>query len=398
MTVLLVAALLIFGTGTFVFADMSASVADWGSKTISVTNAVETGSSAAAVSSFIDVAPSSPYYKAIMFLAENGCINGSGNGYFRPDDYITPAEALTILERLYGDPTLLPENWEEWCSPHYSYPAKWFDPVEVKGMYVDSYVSHDRASSWILSMFRMVQLPKNIYSYPNVSTDTSSDAFWTMLVYGYSTQDTTNTLGYECITRGEFCNLVVWAGGIIGSIPEPHFSPSVAVPVLTRGYDSEYMENLSYLYIQDTLFLIPEEILQVFVDNGYMIKVMSKSAYNEYVYDKFGSAFANTTSGLYIHAADTRQGEVIVNSTSADTILHEIGHFVYFNMLDSLADAESLFKNEDELTGVSGCFKSDYCRRNVKEFFAEAFVAYIKMPGLLKMRAPLTYALIDSLI
>ena len=398
VTALLIIIAIVFGAGAAALTDLRASSAKEDSAETSLIYHDENNGENETGRLFSDVSPINPYYHDIMFLAENGYINGSGNDCFRPDDYITPAEALTILERLYGDPAMLPLQWEEWSSPRYSYQAKWFDPVETRGEYVNTFVSLDSASAWILAILKMPLLPKHIYAYPDAAADTRSEALWSMLIYGNPAPGYMNKPGYELITRGEFCNLAVWAGDIVGVIPEPRFNLPVEMSVVTDGYETEYMASINSLYVQDTLLLVPEVILQSFADNGYTIKVMPRDAYIEYVESKYGPTYANTTSGLYIHAADGRSGEIVVNSTSPETILHEIGHYVFLNMLTAWADVEHLFEDENELAGVSGCFLSDYCTKNVKEFFAESFVAYIKMPELLAERAPLTYSLIDGLV
>ena len=397
-TALLIIIAIVFGTGAAVLTDIKASAANDDNAETSVIDYGEYSGENKDGKLFADVSQINPYYHDIMFLAENGYINGSGNDCFRPDDFITPAEALTILERLYGDPAILPKTWEEWCSPSFSYQAKWFDPVETRGEYVDSFVSLDSASLWILAILKMPLLPRHIYAYPDSAIDTRSEALWSMLIYGNPAPGYMNRPGYERITRGEFCNLVVWAGDIVGVIPEPRFNLPVEMSVVTDGYETEYMASINSLFVQDTLLLVPEAILQSFADNGYAIKVMPRDAYIEYVESRYGPTYANTTSGLYIHAAEGRQGEIVVNSTSPETILHEMGHYVFLNILTEWADVEMLFEDENELAGVSGCFLSDYCKKNVKEFFAESFVAYIKMPELLAERAPLTYSLIDGLV
>ena len=397
VTALSIIIAIVFGIGAAALTDIETTAANAGNaETRQIDNGEYRGESGDG-RIFLDVSPTNPYYHDIMYLADNGYINGSGNDRFRPDDYITPAEALTILERLYGDPAILPKAWEEWCSPLYSYKAKWFDPVETRGEYVDSFVSLDSASSWILAILKMPLLPRHIYAYPDAATDTRSEALWSMLIYGNPAPGYMNKPGYERITRGEFCNLVVWAGDIVGVIPEPHFNLPVEMSVVTDGYETEYMASINSLFVQDTLLLVPEAILQSFVDNGYEIKVMPRDAYIEYVESRYGPTYANSTSGLYIHAADGRQGEIVVNSTSPETILHEMGHYVFLNILTAWSDVERLYEDEYELAGVSGCFMSDYCKKNVKEFFAESFVAYIKMPELLAERAPSTYSLIDGI-
>lgn len=52
--------------------------------------------------SFSDVNSWSWYYEAVMTLASYKVLNGVGNSMFAPDDYITRAEFVTMLVRIYG--------------------------------------------------------------------------------------------------------------------------------------------------------------------------------------------------------------------------------------------------------------------------------------------------------
>ena len=49
---------------------------------------------------FFDIGEDYPYIKEIKYLKEKGIIKGDGNGYFRPDDFITREEVMLVAYRI----------------------------------------------------------------------------------------------------------------------------------------------------------------------------------------------------------------------------------------------------------------------------------------------------------
>lgn len=58
---------------------------------------------------FKDVTNDKWYYESVMYMAENGYINGYPDGTFKPDTNISRAEICTILSNIYGDLTATTE-------------------------------------------------------------------------------------------------------------------------------------------------------------------------------------------------------------------------------------------------------------------------------------------------
>ena len=58
---------------------------------------------------FKDVTNDKWYYESVMYMAENGYINGYPDGTFKPDANISRAEICTILSNIYGDLTATTE-------------------------------------------------------------------------------------------------------------------------------------------------------------------------------------------------------------------------------------------------------------------------------------------------
>ena len=64
---------------------------------------------------FSDLNENEVYYNSVMELVNEGVISGYSDGTFKPDSNILICEALTIIERVFGNPENLPERskWEE---------------------------------------------------------------------------------------------------------------------------------------------------------------------------------------------------------------------------------------------------------------------------------------------
>lgn len=64
---------------------------------------------------FKDVTPGAWYYDYVMTAAEHDWVNGYGNGYFGPNDKITRAQVMTLMNHMLGR-----EADEEYVDAHMS--------------------------------------------------------------------------------------------------------------------------------------------------------------------------------------------------------------------------------------------------------------------------------------
>lgn len=78
---------------------------------------------------FSDIAPSHPNYEAILYLEENGVIEGYEDGTFRPDQLVNRAEALKII--LLGSDIFVPEFQEQEIFPDVIY-GSWYAKYVMK--------------------------------------------------------------------------------------------------------------------------------------------------------------------------------------------------------------------------------------------------------------------------
>lgn len=75
-----------------------------------------TATAFAAAPSFTDVLANYWAYNYIEQAAENGWVNGVGNGKYAPEDKVTGAEFVTMVSRVFYQHTMQdPKAGEPWC-------------------------------------------------------------------------------------------------------------------------------------------------------------------------------------------------------------------------------------------------------------------------------------------
>jgi len=350
-------------------------------------------SAAKEAEAFIDVTSETEYRADIMRLQRSRVVGGNGAGAFGATRLITPAEAITILERTFGNPANLPDAWSGWQNGGEGYSGTWFDASIIYGNYLGRGVSRNLGASMILTLLDIRQLPANLYDIPPELVNSSTGAYTTFIAYGFPPQVTSASELALGMTRAEFCNLVVWASDNLSrTIPAPPVQPIVTV--LIEGVADPYLADVVSLQIQSSLAYLPEGLLRDYARRGYTVEFKSSEIYKRYVSSKHSST--HSSAAIYCHDYGDG-GKIVTSNTNARTIIHEMGHYVQYHASRDSA-IQRLFAIADELAGVAVCSGRDYCRTNYKEFFAEAFYCYITMPDRLALNAPQTYQLIEAIV
>lgn len=96
---------------------------------------------------------------------------------------------------------------------------------------------------------------------------------------------------------------------------------------------------------------------------------------------------------IKVYALD---GEAKTVSNFLDTVVHEIGHNVHYNLrryqFDLDVEWSELYKQSQQTFKADGSgFVSDYARTNKFEDFAETYLAYVRYPEFLKLYNPNKY-------
>ena len=325
---------------------------------------------------FVDVPREHEYYNEIMLLADRGIISGYSDGSFKPDKGISVAEAITITEKVFGNPENLPEweKWEELTETGYMYKTDW--EIDCSSFFN----KYNLATNWelgshlILNSNRALVLSAEVFGKSN-----DYIYFNNVLFRGYET----DRLFYQAMTRGEFCDLVVWAIDYIHNIPDY----KIDFPVKYTYIGAEYSEEDKKIFETSALgsFLrAPEWLLKYYSKNNGSIKIVEESKWDT-INHKESAGYIDYNSYRYI---------IYIRDASPSVALHELGHFIWFE--ENICMSNDIMAEEsDALRKIS---LSSYCETNIEEYFAEAFQCYYLEPYRLKNEAPKTFKFINEIV
>lgn len=336
--------------------------------------------SVGALSPFTDMDEQSSYYESVMELVEDGVVSGYSDNTFRPNNFITIREALIIVEKTFGNTEGLPlwNEWEEFKDNGTIYQTNWnIDCTLFQNDFLGA-VTHEIGSHFILASNHIETIDPIIYGYaPEHPFYFAPEYFNNIKAKGYKSDKHSSSL----MSRGEFCDLVVWAKSNIHNLPTNRVDFPITYSLFS-GKSLSQAEKLSYeSYYLSAFMKAPKWVLNYYARNNGTIKIVQDS---EWTHDPHAAA-------VYSHSGSSPV--IYTRSTDAQSAIHELGHFVYDASNVSFPDA--IFNAEkDKLTIVTW---SDYCKTNKSEYFAEAFWAYCLFPAGVEKHAPQTYAFLNEL-
>jgi len=344
----------------------------------------------AAPSAFADVTAETAYYEAISQLAEEGVIVGSGSGFFEPERIITMAEALTILEKKFGNSDNLPMQWSDW-SDMGCYESALFDAEAVQESYCTAAITYSMAGRIALSIKNMQPLPLNIYTCATsfLDPDENDAMFITCIISGYKTSVTSSEQLHTGMTRSEFCNFVVWTETLERVVPEADNGTGITITIMSEP--DQYSADLKRAKVHSIMKRLPEFLLSDFAAKGYTIEVMSR--------DDYDMAVSNSLIGTMAYYSNRagKGGKIVSTNMLERTFYHEFGHFIHRHT-DYGELISAIFANKAEVQGVELTIDYHYAQLNELEFFAEAFACYFLFPDRLAANAPQTFELVNSII
>ena len=108
------------------------------------------------------------YENSVRKLYEWGVMNGYGDGTFRPYSYMTNAEAITAIERAFGNKDNLPTVWNDWFkeyAPDYKGTLHHYNYETIRNF--RKYASINSAAYFILCINNLEVLPMEAYGVEN---------------------------------------------------------------------------------------------------------------------------------------------------------------------------------------------------------------------------------------
>lgn len=364
-----------------------------------------------AAEGFSDVTKETNHYESIMYLQEKGIITGGKNNEFRPDDKIEVREALTILEKAFGNPDNLPK-WNEWgeMSDNWTdYETDWkVDTAQFLGNYLGG-VRLETASNLLLSVngYEIIN-PTYCGINPEIwgMGDTKNDrraireiSQMNLVLRGYDEKNFEGKEYYTYLTRAEFCDMVAWMDKETNREKE-------------NGNEQGKLEinidkiepPMEYIYVGDklqgddrTIYIsrllsdclnVPEWLRESFIDSGGVLYIMEE--------DEYAAKFPEYKNTQALHVTHPDGKETIYTKFEGYKVaVHEFGHHLHKKSGIKPAFYKELMSKEQD--GLAQITKNDYCKTNIYEYFAEAFVVYVNSPKELAKKAPMTYEAIKDI-
>lgn len=354
---------------------------------------------AEAAQTFSDVKPTDWHYSVIMKMTEDGYLSGYKDGTFRPDQNVTAAEMIVILQRAFRDPSQIPPSSQWKTFPWHT--LEWFPANYFLGKY-SSLVSRNTLCYFLLLAMDKPILVQELYA-PTGLKDPISNSVFTCYRHGYvSGYDDGMFHGADLVTRAQLCAIIYRALYQNPNPSAPQIDYEVTQPYELYGFDDPFPAEQA---MQAALLAVPENLLMRFQEDGFLLIGATATEYQRLWETYIKSEFAYSSGVFFCHKEEENEenqayevlkmgtvGGIMVANIEASTVTHEFGHYLYYFFLDE-KKVDQLFANEKE--GVIKAAARNYGETNAHEFIAEAFRVYCSQPSLLKHHAPNTYQYID---
>ena len=311
---------------------------------------------------FLDVPDHSAYAEAVTYLADQGIMNGTGNGRVRPDAQITVGQWAAMLCRAFGTP----ETGSTWAvkSVRQAYHAGWLNVTALQA-------PNDKVCRAVLyeSAFAAAMIPVYDASlYDGVKLMPYDNTLRVGAELGLCAA---NASPLELVTRAE-------AAQLLHALLTQELT--VDTPPIPVPLQNNMGINLNAYLLE--LRRVPAPILEAFSAEGWTLLLDTN-----YLAD-LGRKLGVSCTGA------TCCGEQRIYVSEASAVAHEFGHFLD-DMLGFPAEHDRLYELEAANAPMRAHGKSDS-----KEYFAEFFSAWLsggETLRQLKEASPQTYAYIEML-
>lgn len=300
---------------------------------------------------FVDTPDNHKYFNSIEYLANNQIVQGTGNGNFQPDRYVTIHELAIMIRNAFA-----PEARNSGALP-YCFHREWM-PMYIATKDPNSPITRGDA-------YDMLSRVEGISVYPeNGIYVLNTDYLRTMKVLGLA-EETANT--EEFITRGE-------AAYLIHSLKEYDYKTPLQGIFEGMNVKHETSQNLGNY--ERVIRELPDTIINAFKNDNWTL-----------VFDKSEILKLNEENDILANAWTSYEEKSIYlyNIASID---HEFGHFFHY-LIGFPIEFERLYNEE------AGAFNEVYndSGYNEHEYFASYFaalMAYTNNPEKMKELESLT--------
>lgn len=297
---------------------------------------------------FSDIAPDSPSFESVKYLAEHGIVRGTGGGQFSPEAFISVRQWAVMLCRAYElesheEPSEFGTSCIQRC-------------LEKDWLQTTAFEEPDSRMCWstfLESAFHVIDLP--VYNYELYPEGVKLSPWENYLRIGRELglcgQDAVST---QLVTRGD-------AAGFLFCILTQSFEvsePPQPIPI----------QNHTCLSLNDYLVelrRVPEPILQAFQKQGWTYIIDFD------ILQEFSKQYDMGCIGITTYS----KKQICVSAPEAT--VHEMGHFLHCD-LDFPPEFERLFRKE---SSSARSLLRDYSLTNSHEYFADCFTFWVTNSG-----------------
>ena len=319
---------------------------------------------------FSDVNSNNWFYEDICSAVEKGYINGFEDGTFRPNDIVTRGEFYKMLVEAKGEKPDDKDNASHWAFKYAKF-LRFNGDTSVETFGFEDKILRKEVIRNVLYFFGIentveyhyyenspfVDMPKStIYCYDGFI----QNAYQLGIVYGNENYINPN----EPITRAEAVSIIERALKIDNwEVPQPDILRGATIVYNGEGAET-YLNDICSAFSK-----FPDYIIDSIVDNDCEIIVTDEIIEHHYVglYSVNDKSIKIFTNGNYSN----------VLFSSVGTVLHEIGHYIHFEILseEDIEELESIFNDGTEVEELYKLTDDKYCKTDVYEFWSE-LVAY----------------------
>lgn len=321
-------------------------------------------SSASAVY-FHDIQPDSWYYEAVTSLAEQGIVNGTGDGCFSPERPITAEEFVVMLTRSAGEYAHTGERWSSFAIRHAN-SRDWLDASTDIG----SDLTREYAAKLLICCAGYTMWDQPNASFPDAGEITEMFDDYVVAAERLGLMQCFPDGSFRpkgVVSRAEACVL-------LSRLQAMTFDDNALAPDCLTSFDIGYLspEALSNSFVsRQRLVQIPYKILMQFAADGWTLYYTEDltSVFPEY--KGVTGVTSRSTSNIYVSASS-----IGLHTEDQWTVVHEIGHYVFSKQSEqALSVINQSYEAEADL--LADLLHRNYCTSSVSEFFAEAFKSYI---------------------
>ena len=315
---------------------------------------------------FSDVQEDNWFYEDVMSAVEKGYINGYDDSTFKPNDTVSYGEFYKMLNEAIGEKVEIEKDAYHWAY-NYAEHLRFKGDSSVITYSLDSKIKRQEVIRNVLYVFGIKysvspeyyddvvfeDIPRrDLYCYGGYI----QNAYQLGIVYG----ENNRIKPKENITRAEAVSIIERALKIEDwTVPKPTVLGDIEVVYDCEGAES-YLEDIC-----DALSRFPIYIIDNMVENGCEIIITNEKIDNTYT-----GIYTISENNITIYTHDNISNFFV---SSVGTIIHEIGHYIHFNIMtdEDFEEIEDIFNDGKEPEELYHLIGHKYCKTDFYEFWAE---------------------------